>query len=164
MYLGSKNKGANQTARMRRLICAFVVRIWQKQVFSWRGSYCFFVWKVITSQSKYLTQIDFNPETFGTFEEEKDIVGIFLFTVHVSVRLLWRHQRRQRSVLHVLVLGSEIKAHALIWAATWQNVQSGCASSEDSDPPNLIRVFAVRLKKALVLNYPLSAQWRLWSD
>ena len=24
---------------MHRLICAFVVRIWQKQVFSWRGSY-----------------------------------------------------------------------------------------------------------------------------
>ena len=34
-----KNKGADQTARMCRLICAFVVRIWQKQVFSWRGSY-----------------------------------------------------------------------------------------------------------------------------
>ena len=29
------NKGADQTARMRRLICAFVVRIWHKQVFSW---------------------------------------------------------------------------------------------------------------------------------
>ena len=34
------------------------------------------------------------------------------------------------------------------WAATWQNQQSECASSEDSDqpghPPSLIRVFAVR--------------------
>ena len=29
------NKGADQTARMRRLICAFVVRIWHKQVFPW---------------------------------------------------------------------------------------------------------------------------------
>ena len=28
------NKKADQTARMRRLICDFVVRIWQKQVFS----------------------------------------------------------------------------------------------------------------------------------
>ena len=34
-----RNKGVGQTARMRRLICAFVVRIWQKQVFSWHGSY-----------------------------------------------------------------------------------------------------------------------------
>ena len=33
------NKGADQTARMRRLICAFVVRIWHEQVFSWGGSY-----------------------------------------------------------------------------------------------------------------------------
>ena len=35
------------------------------------------------------------------------------------------------------------------WAATWQNQQSDCAPSEDSDqpghPPSLIRVFAVRL-------------------
>ena len=50
----------------------------------------------------------------------------------------------------------------VIWAATWQNQQNGCAPSEDSDqpghPPNLIRVFAVRMKKAWVLSYPLSAQ------
>ena len=29
------NKDADQTAQMRRLICIFVVRIWQKQVFSY---------------------------------------------------------------------------------------------------------------------------------
>ena len=55
-----------------------------------------------------------------------------------------------------------------IWAATWQNKQSDCAPSEDLDqpghPPSLIRVFAVRMKKAWVLSYPLSAQRRLWSD
>ena len=34
----ANNKGTDQTARMRRLICAFVVRIRHKQVFSWRGS------------------------------------------------------------------------------------------------------------------------------
>ena len=49
-----------------------------------------------------------------------------------------------------------------IWAATWQNQQNGCAPSEDSDqpghPPSLIRVFAVRMKKAWALSYPLSAQ------
>ena len=38
-YLAANNKGADQTARMRRLICAFVVGIGQIQVFSWRGSY-----------------------------------------------------------------------------------------------------------------------------
>ena len=30
--------------------------------------------------------------------------------------------------------------------------------------PSLIRVFAVRMKKAWILGYPLSAQRRLWSD
>ena len=42
------------------------------------------------------------------------------------------------------------------------------ADSEDSDQPGhpsrLIRVFAVRMKKARVLSYPLSGQRRLWSD
>ena len=35
-------KGADQTARMRRLICAFVVRIWHKQIFSttWLKWFC----------------------------------------------------------------------------------------------------------------------------
>ena len=54
------------------------------------------------------------------------------------------------------------------WAASWQNQQSDCAPSEDSDqprhPPSLIRVFAVRMKKTWVLSHPLSAQRRLWSD
>ena len=40
-----------------------------------------------------------------------------------------------------------------IWAASRQN-----------HPPSLIRVFTVRMKKAWVLSYPLSAQRRLWSD
>ena len=51
-----------------------------------------------------------------------------------------------------------------------------CAPREDSiqpeQPPSLIRVFAVHIKKHWVLSYPLSAQWRLirlggcpgWSD
>ena len=43
-----------------------------------------------------------------------------------------------------------------------------CASSEDSGQPghlpSLIRVFAVRLKKAWLSSYPLSAQRSRWSD
>ena len=56
----------------------------------------------------------------------------------------------------------------LIWAATWQNQWNECVPSKDSDqpghPPSLIRVLAVRMKKAWVFSYPLSAQRRLWSD
>ena len=54
------------------------------------------------------------------------------------------------------------------WVATWQNQQNDCAPSEDSDqpghPPNLISVFAVRMKEVWVLSYPLSTHRRLWSD
>ena len=63
---------------------------------------------------------------------------------------------------------TEIASAEEIWAASWQNQQNDCAPSEDSDQPghspSLIRVVAVRMKKAWVLSYPLSAQRRLWSD
>ena len=49
-------------------------------------------------------------------------------------------------------------------AATWQNQQNEWVPSEDSDPPSLIRVFAVCMKKAWVLRYPLSTQRRHWLD
>ena len=53
-------------------------------------------------------------------------------------------------------------------AATWQNQQTECVPSEDSDepghPPSLIRVFAIRMRKPWVISCPLNAQRRLWSD
>ena len=56
----------------------------------------------------------------------------------------------------------------LTWATTWQNQLCGCVPSQDSHQPghqpSLIRVFAVCMKKAWVLSYPMSAQRRLWSD
>ena len=37
-------------------------------------------------------------------------------------------------------------------------------TDQPGHPPSLIRVFAVRMKKAWIFSYPLSAQRRLWSD
>ena len=54
------------------------------------------------------------------------------------------------------------------WAASWKNQENGmCAQRRLRSawaPPSLIRVFTVRMKKAWVLIYPLSAHQRLWSD
>ena len=56
----------------------------------------------------------------------------------------------------------------VVWTASWQNQQNDCVPGEDSDqpghPPSLIRIFAICMKNAWVLSYPLSAQRRLWSD
>ena len=61
-----------------------------------------------------------------------------------------------------------VKWETTKWAVTWQNQQSECVPSVNSDqpwhPPSLIKVFAVCMKKPGVLSYPLSAQRRLWSD
>ena len=75
----------------------------------------------------------------------------------------WRYELHRKSESSFRGLHWKCK-----WATTWQNQQSDCAPSEDSDqpghPPSLIRVLPVRMKKAWVLSYPLSAQRRLWSD
>ena len=39
-----------------------------------------------------------------------------------------------------------------------------CSLDQPGHPPSLIRVFAVRMKKAWALSYPLSEQRRLWLD
>ena len=50
------------------------------------------------------------------------------------------------------------------WASAQSDQSLRCPHEETGHPPSLIRVFAVRMKKAWVLSYPLSAQRRLWSD
>ena len=98
-----------------------------------------------------------------------------------GIKPSWKHIRSSCCVLNptvgtIVQPPNQCATEALLcsqidtWATSWQNQQCGCAPSEDSDqpghPPSLsqIRVFAVRLKKAWVLSYPLSAQRRLWSD
>ena len=87
--------------------------------------------------------------------------------------LLWRGNQSQRPemlpwmkwrrwVLSGLLLW--LRYYCNNWATSWQNQQNDCAPSEDSDPPSLIRVFTVCMKKHWVLSYPLSAQQRLWLD
>ena len=80
--------------------------------------------------------------------------------IAISVHIMWQCQ------CSLILL--ELVLTAWKWAVTWQNQQSDCVPSEDSDQPghlpSLIRVFAVHMKKAWVLSYPLSAQPRLWSD
>ena len=72
------------------------------------------------------------------------------------------------ALLTALLTLSNIKGCSLFEPHHDKTNKAACAPSEDSDqpghPPSLIRVFAVRTKKALVLNYPLSIQRRLWSD
>ena len=68
--------------------------------------------------------------------------------------------------LTISLINLYVHLHVLcIWAASWQNQQSECAPSKDSDQPglphSLIRAFAVHMKKAWTLSYPMSAQWRL---
>ena len=78
---------------------------------------------------------------------------------------------KYREICRMKILGFTIMSLRILiimWAATWQNQQNVSAPSEDTDqpghPPSLNRVFAVRMKKAWVLSYPLSARRRLWSD
>ena len=65
------------------------------------------------------------------------------------------------------------RLRAYVWKKTSEPLHDktnkmACAPSEDSDQPghlpSLIRVFALRTKKAWALSYPLSTQRRLWSD
>ena len=86
-----------------------------------------------------------------------------------STPFLYQFSMQRVGVLIVLVRHSvSFWYDQELWVALWQNEQNECAPSDDSgqpgNPPSLIKVFAVRMKKPWVLGYPLSAQRRLWSD
>ena len=91
------------------------------------------------------------------------VVSHFTVWKPIIIQLLCFDISKSSSLILELLPEQRIKG-----AATWQNQQNECAPSKDSDqpghPPSLIRVFAVCMKKAWVLSYPLSAQRRLWSD
>ena len=76
-----------------------------------------------------------------------------LVSMHIGVIL--------KEALSVCSRPSRTMISNITWAVSWQNQQSECAPSKDSDQPghspSLIRVLAVRMKKAWVLSYPLSA-------
>ena len=130
-------------------------------------------------QKDWLTELRF----YGPFNDinfshvkpmsEKFVVSdinsnpVALLQSHQATHKLWRPQWGTTNGWGFMTTSIRKKEHET-WAVTWQNQQNGCAASENSDqpwhPPSLIRVFAVRMKKAWALGYPLSAQWRLWSD
>ena len=62
---------------------------------------------------------------------------------------------------NLTVLISNKMSHIMRKPTKW-NVRP--AKTQISQMPRLISVFAVRMKKAWVLSYHFSAQWRLWSD
>ena len=73
------SKGADQIAQMRRLISTFVVRISQKQVFSWRGSF------VIWLQSR-ITSLSLQP-SYKSLEEIGHEISMTIFSLVTAVSI-----------------------------------------------------------------------------
>ena len=87
----------------------------------------------------------------------------------------WQNQQYDL-ITSNLIMTKDVKWSTWVYTWIWHKYEPPhdktnkmtCAPSEDWDqpghPPSLIRVSAVRMKKAWVLSYPVSTQWRLWSD
>ena len=79
---------------------------------------------------------------------DKEIISIFSIKTFVASA-------------HLNRLGEEVPTTSVF---TENYIENHLLIIISEHPPSLIRVFAVRMKKAWVLSYPLSAQRRLWSD
>ena len=133
-FLHADSEDSDQTGRMPRLIWVFAGRTVILLVLSWGGS----------------NSIDSLCTAFKTVCQD-------------GFRKLDSLQRRGYLVilcLHGSMMKSSPDHFLLNWAASWQNQQNDmCAqrrlrSDQPGHPPRLIRVFAVRMKKACVLSYP----------
>ena len=106
------------------------------------------------------------PETLSCFQVilyDAVIALFFIFIIPIFIIPIWMNL--DDNIQNSFSL-SEL-ALEMIWATSWQSQQNGmCAQQRlrSGWASSLIRVFVVRLKKARILSYPLSAQRRLWSD
>ena len=147
------NKGTDLIVQLRRLICAFVARIWQKQVFPWHGSYNT-IYKLIKDYDKQMQRQLFKTvDDLHLYFVSNIFILNFSFDISKSCRKkdmamtsLWRLYCGFLYPYCMIRLSVCLMMQENNWAATWQNQQNGCAPSEDSDqpghPPSLIRVFA----------------------
>ena len=98
-------------------------------------------------------------QTKGVLKQGYSIAQNLIVSLVVGI-IYWQLEMNLNTTRDLMGLVSQINL-----SRDMTNQQSNCAPSEDSDqpghPPSLIRVFAVRMKKAWVLSYPLSTQRRL---
>ena len=76
------NEGADQTARMHRLICVFVVRICKKQVCSWRGS-------IIFASVCFIQSYGFAVRALFCLSLRRAVVAIFSNLFHCLFLFPW---------------------------------------------------------------------------
>ena len=169
------NKGADQTAQMRRLICTFVVRILQDKflldlvhfIMLLRSSmnlslycdsrlYCQ-IWAFSVLLTSTLLQIDITYLWKLEFTMH-DVFSLYVCKCLQRIKYLTTIKLANINKTNIIILH---KSRLM----TMLGAQNDCATSKDSDqpghPPSLIRFFAVHMKKARVLSYPLNPQRRL---
>ena len=112
---------------MRRLICAFFVRLWQKQVFSWRGSNnhratSFSTDKQSTKSNQSLLTVRFfwwlyRPKADSeNADQTESSTGAHVISLVLSCSGAFDNKRIFAAMLYTK------------WAASWQNKQCGlCA-------------------------------------
>ena len=115
--------------------------------------------QTVFSLSKILSKILNDKNIIAIFGVISQNFGPVYMHIGFEIQLIYKVQADYMWEFNymdkmMLVSGIQIK-----WATSWQNQQNGCAPSEDSDqpghPPSMIRVFAVRMEKALALSFPL---------
>ena len=89
-YLGSKNKGADQTARMRRLICAFVVRIWHKTRFFIARPICICLYRekhktLLLQNFRLLSNIPKLRNERTAFRCSTSYISIYIYKMHTHI-------------------------------------------------------------------------------
>ena len=131
---------------------------------SWWGE--FKIVHVFVMGSGYsLLTIDSRPKIFGFCPQKKIIFqGDILLSEILSLT-------EGKNLLEALPIFKLMQCNLLIcsekWATSWQNQQNGMCTHQRQISLGIRPVwlvFAVRLKKARILSYPLGAQRRLWLD
>ena len=140
------NKGADQTAWMRRLIWAFVVHIWHKEFFSWRGSnYC----KLPPIKCRECIECKYYHYSVSTHFMEHEQ----MYSIHSAHWFCWILTCKR--LKRVPCYSSSSKGwYTLKWAMACENLFIPYANNKGADQParprSLISAFVVRCLDSIV--------------
>ena len=141
-------------------------------LFSW--------YKMVPGQNQRL----YNGSRITITSQVPELLLLLIINWNLTCQLFWKSHGRESAKMTIfnrLFKQSCVRSKSYdnlhrgdVWKFIWFDLphdktnKMACAPSEESDQPghlpSLIRAFTVCMKEPWVLSYPLSTQWRLWSD
>ena len=144
---------------MRRLICAFVVRILNKQVFSWRGPY---YWPLSYKKMWLFVKYGYPFRSSDLFRAQPiKLVGRNQNIFEISGRqpAIWKQTSAFSLVIRVEIEHTTAVNDQMIWATSWENLLMQYANNKGAEQRRISAFVVCRLGSIISPASTFAVSW-----